>query len=81
MYAEFEGNEFFEGVWGHKVRPGKGWDQTGTFDFENFLALGLCESNHPLMDSKVWAWEILKAAHHLILNALTKCWGNGAGKK
>ena len=79
LYAEFEGNEFL--VWVQEVGPGKGWDQIGTldFDFEGFLALGFWASIQSLKDSKVWAWDILKAAHHLILNSLAKYLGNGLG--
>ena len=51
--------------------------------FEDFLDLGFLESIHSLIDSKVkvWVWEIFKAAHHLILNSLARCWGKGEGRK
>ena len=42
--------------------------------FEDFLDLDFLELIQSLMDSKVCVWEILKAAHHLILNSLAKCW-------
>ena len=79
LYAEFEGNEFL--VWVQEVGPGKGWDQIGTldFDFEGFFCLGFWASTHSLTASKVWARDILKAAHHLILNSLAKYLGNGLG--
>ena len=57
MYAEFEGNESFEGVLGQEVGPGKDWDQNGTldFDFMGFFDLGFWASIHSLTESKVWA--------------------------
>ena len=70
-----------DGVLDQGIGPGKGWDQIETFDFVGFLDLGFWESSQSLMDSKVWAGEALKAAHHLILNSLAKCWGNGAVRK
>ena len=79
LYAEFEGNEFL--VWVQEVGPGKGWEEIGTldFDFEGFFCLGFRASTQSLTASKVWAWDILKAAHHLILNSLAKYLGNGLG--
>ena len=79
LYAEFEGKESL--VWVQEVRPGRGWDQIGTldFDFEGFFGLGFWASTHALTASKVWAWEILKAGHHFILNSLAKYLGNGFG--
>ena len=49
--------------------------------FEDFLDLDFLELIQSLMDSKVCVWEILKAAHHLILNSPVKCWGKGGGRK
>ena len=79
LYAEFEENAFL--VWVQEVGLGKGWDQIGTldFNFEGFFGLGFWASTHSLTASKDWAWEILKAAHHLILNSLAKYLGNGLG--
>ena len=73
MYAEFEVKESLV-CWFQEIGPGRGWDQNGTldFDFEGFFGLGFWASTHALTASRVWAWDILKAAHHLILNSLAK---------
>ena len=53
----------------------------GTLDFEaiGIFTLGFWASTQVLTASKVWAWDNLKAAHHLILNSLAKYLGNGLG--